>query len=59
MLEKIVALLLNILLYLSHLSASASWGPVSLFPSEGINTGNRTCSTAIFKPLEKSVIYGG
>lgn len=59
MLEKIVALLLNILLCLSQLNASASWVPALLFPSEEINTGNRTSSKAILKPLEKSVIHGG
>lgn len=53
MLEKIVALLLNSLLYLSQLNARASWVPVSLFSSGGINTVNRTCSIVIFKPLEK------
>lgn len=59
MLEKIVALLLSILLCLSQLNASATWVPALLFPSEEINTGNRTCSIATFKPLEKSVIHGG
>lgn len=59
MLKKILALLLSVLPCLSQLNVSATWMPASLFPSEEINAGNRTCSIATFEPLEKSVIHGG